>query len=175
MKGFGATLLIVGLIATIIMGFMSVNWWYDYKSNCGDYLKLAADAPSIEKSAEFLNKSVSYMETHGLTSGNSAYFFHTPENDVGIWYNQAKGSLAGLDSLLAQQQRDPKSVTNVDRSNALIKVRETLLDEGKSGVGVTEPKLITWFPSQWGITILWIVCVLLLGIGVLFLYLAFNY
>jgi len=81
----------IGFMSFVLAVIFGIEFWYDVKAGCVDYLKLAGDAPNVQKADEFLGKALEYMERNNLTSGNSAFIFHTPSADVGIWYGQIKG------------------------------------------------------------------------------------
>jgi hypothetical protein len=162
MKGLFGTLTILGIISLVLVSVVSIQFWYSFKTNCGDYLKLAGDAPTVERANEFLDKAISYLERENKTSGNSALIFHTPANDVGVWYGQLKAAKQIVEQVLNYQPKaseDP-NLLQVNKSNALMKVRETVLDQGENGVSVTKPAHITWYPNQWGMTIWWWVTVI---------------
>ncbi len=63
----------------------------------------------------------------------------TPEEDVEFWYNNLKASLNELEKL--------QSNSALEKSNILIKLRETLLDTGKK-TEVTVPKSMSVFPHN---------------------------
>jgi len=174
MKISGWFLTIVGVISMIIAGVCCLIFWYNFNNNCGDYLKLAGDAPSIEKAHHFLSKAVDHIERSHLTSGNSAYIFRTPENDVGIWYEQILGAKKTAESILERDQKSPNSLSQLERDNALMKIREVLLDDSKEGTTVTLPKNINWFPIQWLMLIWWIISSIFFIFGAFFLYVEYN-
>jgi len=162
MKNFLAGL---GTSAIIVMAIVSIGRWFDFKANCGDYLKLAGDAPTVELASAYLDSAMVFIESKHLTSGNSAYMFHTPKNDLGVWYDQLKGAKEAAASMLQRKQTDPASVTQDEQNLALIKIRDVVVDQGKKGIEVTAPDHITWFPNQWLILILWIVSIIVAAIG----------
>jgi len=90
--------MMVGIIGVIISlsflawGFIAVVRWYDFKSNCADYLELAGDAPTVEKADEFLGHAPQYMERRGHTNGSAALILPFPSTNVGIWYEEIKGA-----------------------------------------------------------------------------------
>jgi len=161
MKVLAWTLAILGAVGLITLGIVSGFSAYHFNRGCTDYLKLTGDAPTIEKADAFLEKAIDYIEANGKTRGNSAYVFQRPATDIGIWYEQIKGQKVVLDTLIS----DGDKVTNTDRSNALIKVREVVIDEGSSGSYVTLPNHIAIFPSQVAYFVLYIIFGLMWGIG----------
>lgn len=146
MKAFFA---IIFTILLIITGVFHFSRSYTFNRDIGDWLKLAADAPSVERADEFLGHAISEIDDRDLTDGNSAYIFDQPSTDIGIWYSQIQGAKQTTASILERVQNDSLSVTQLERDNALMKIREVLLDQGESGTDVTLPKNITIFPFQW--------------------------
>lgn len=173
MKAFSWFLAVAAATSLIVVSLCSTMWWYDFSRNCEDYLKLAGDAPTLERADEFLGKAVGFVEQKGLTGGNSAYIFRTPKNDVGIWYGQLKAAKETTGTLLKKIGENPTSVTQLERDNALMKIREVVLDDSQGGVSVTAPEHIMWFPNQWLIALWWFATMVGLVIGVFLLY-AFN-
>jgi hypothetical protein len=136
--------------------------WYKFRVGCEDYLKLAGDAPTIERATEFLGKAVNYLEEKRLTSGNSAFLFPIPRKDVGIWYSQLKSAYEVEKNLVEQAKVNPDSVSQLTRDNALMKIREVVLDEGSHGTIVTAPANIVVYPYQ-RLFLLWYIISFLLA------------
>lgn len=111
------------------------------KQNYLGYLKRAADANSVEMAKKELEKAVTEIERQGLTSGYTSILWKTPSEDVGFWYNNLKTSLQELQNL-------PVNSSPLEKSNMLIKLRETLLDGGKDGDSVTYPAGIQIYPNN---------------------------
>lgn len=164
MKGILVT---IGAISFILVAIFSTIMWYSFNKNCGDYLKLAADAPSIKLADKFLGKALNYIEENNLTEGNSAFIFHTPSADVGIWYNQIRGAKETTSGIINRIQKDSTSVTQLEMDNALMKIREVVMDAGEKGISITKPTKIIYYPHQWAMLIWWILSALVLGIGIL--------
>ncbi len=164
---------VAGMCILIVMGVITVSCWYNFKSNCEDYLKLAGDAPSVEKADMFLGRALGYIEKKNLTSGNSAFVFNTPSNDVGIWYEQIRGAKETTAKLLERKKKDPNSVSEMEASNTLMKIREVVLDASDGKTTVTLPASMDWFPYRWIMTIMWWSAALLTvagGAGILFIF-----
>ncbi len=100
-------------------------------------LKQAGDANSIELAQERLSMAIAEIEKQGDTSGYTSVWYKTPSDDVGFWYKNLKTSQAELKSLSA-------SAAPLEKSNMLIKLRETLLDKDV----VTYPNNTEYF--WWG-------------------------
>lgn len=163
MKTFSILFTALSVISLIIYAVCLISWWYDFSGNCEDYLKLAGDAPNVNKAADFLGTALNYIELNHLTSGNSAIYFKKPDADLGIWYEQLLGAYETADSLRQS------TASQLELDNALMKIREVVLD----GTIVTVPTKITWYPSQIGIfwwLILSIICLIISIICVIVLY-----
>ncbi len=146
-------LVIIGTLSLVVAIIVLVVMDYNFRANCGDYLKLAGDAPTIQKAQEFLGLALDYIQKRELTHGNTALLFKTPRNDVGIWYQQIVGAQATLSQLLGRVEKDPESVSQLEKDNALMKIREVILDQGKDGTKITKPNFIACFPFKWGMLI----------------------
>ena len=151
----GAASTVAWIVAVILLA-------YNFDASCESYIKLAGDAPNVERADEFLGKALSYIEENGLTWGNSALIFSTPQSDIGIWYGQIKGAKETTASILSRI-KEGEMVSQLEKDNALMKIREVVLDETSDGTSVTTPDWITWFPRQWAMVI-WLIASLALVI-----------
>ncbi|MEM1219422.1 MAG: hypothetical protein AAGH79_10935 [Bacteroidota bacterium] len=111
-----------------------------FEAQVTGYLKLSADANTIDLAAENLEKAITYLEANNLTSGNTGVFWETPERDIEFWYRNLKASLDGLHNL--------ESDSPLERTNVLIKLRETLVDTGDNGNKVTVPGGLEVYPAN---------------------------
>ena len=130
--------LVLIAFSLVIFGYRIVKK-VEFKRHVTEYLKHAADANTIELANQELSKAIDYIEAHNLTSGYTSIFYETPKDDIAFWYQNLKASqkeLAELDSESA-----------LERTNVLIKLRETLVDSGKS-TKVTTPKGIDVYPNN---------------------------
>lgn len=147
------TMLALALVATISsligVGARCVKD-YRFDTGCAQYLKRAADANSIEIAKKELKQAISYAEEHNLTEGVVSIFFKQPENDVGFWYENMKASYEELESL-------PDNTSSLEKTNVLMKLRESLTDSSENGTSVTIPNGISIYPNNvayfWWITI----------------------
>lgn len=76
-------------------------------------------------------------------------FLHQPNNDIGYWYKNLTEAYEKLEKL-------PKDATSLEKTNILMKLRETLTDEEEKGVSVTIPDGISIYPRNvlyywWGL------------------------
>ena len=136
----------------IIFGWIGIQGWV-FSMGCGQYIKRASDANTIELAAQNLGIAVKYAEAHNLTNGNTGVILTQPENDIGFWYSNLKASMGELEKVKPE-------TTLLERSNLLMKLRETLLDHKKEGVEVTHPAGIQIYPLN--IPLAWTIIVLLI-------------
>jgi hypothetical protein len=113
-----------------------------FDQQCEGYLKRAADANNIELAREELGKALQYTEAHGLTEGYTSVLYRTPDEDLGFWYTNLKAAHSQLGKI------NQDSISDLEESNVLMKLRETLCDSGKSGSSITVPSGISVFPNN---------------------------
>lgn len=141
------SLFILFLVAFLFWGGYRIVVDIHAKQGYIGYLKRAADANSIELAKTELTKAIAEIERRELTSGYTSILWRTPDEDLGFWYTNLKTSLKELLNL-------PETSSSLEKSNMLIKLRETLLDSTKEGDDVTYPDGISVFPNN-GIIAIW--------------------
>lgn len=109
--------------------------------HCTSHLKLAADSNTVEMAKNELKIAIDYLEERGLTSGNTSIFYDSPVNDLDFWYKNLKSSYEELNKITA-------NTSQLERTNVLMKLRETILDHGTDGDMVTVPSGIAVYPWQ---------------------------
>ena len=109
-----------------------------FNHQCEAYLKRAADANTVEIAKDNLEKAIVYAEENNLTEGIVSVFMRNPKNDIGFWYDNMKACYDELDKL-------PEAATSLEKTNMLMKLRESLVDTGES-TNVTVPEGITVYP-----------------------------
>ena len=110
------------------------------KQELTGHLKRAADANSIELALSELKTALVYTENNNLTNGYTSIIYKTPDEDLGFWYRNLKASKLELEKT--------KNSTSLEKTNVLLKLRETLLDEGKKGSRITYPRGISIYPNN---------------------------
>jgi len=140
MKTLVAVLLVVPVL--VWCGFRIGNSII-FGKDCGGYLKRAADANTVSAASKEMGIAIAYMEANKLTDGYTSVIYKTPDDDVGFWYNNIKSAKNELDSL-------PTSATSLEKTNVLMKLRETLLDDGEKGASITIPHGISIYPNNTG-------------------------
>ena len=110
-----------------------------FDRNCGGYLKRAADANTVELAKKELYKSYQYMLRNNLTEGYTSIIYNTPDEDIGFWFKNIESSYRELENI-------PDKASQLEKTNVLMKLRETLLDKVEKGESITVPKGISRYP-----------------------------
>ena len=152
MKGFIAALLF--FIACAMLGTVIVKK-INLTQNCTGYLKRAADANSVETAKAELNKAISYLEANQLTTGYTSVLWRTPDEDIEFFYKNLKASELELSKVT-------ETTSSLEKTNILMKLRETLLDNGEKGDSLTCPDGLSRYPNNgfWGL-------MMILGVGII--------
>lgn len=133
-----------GILFTIIL-ILRLGFYIQYDRYVDSYLKRAADANTVERAKEELSTALENIRDLNLDckpdTCYTSIFFTTPDEDIGFWYHNI------LDSYHELKKLDPEA-THLEKSNTLIKLRETLLDNDKNGTKVTSPPGISVYPSN---------------------------
>jgi len=129
---------ILVLVSITLFG-IRISKGIQFKQNVTGYLKRAADANTIELAEKELTKVISYLEANNITTGYTSILYKTPDEDIDYWYRNLKASQLELQNL--------KSESALERTNVLIKLRETLIDVGER-TKVTVPEGIAVFPNN---------------------------
>lgn len=117
----------------------------EFNRECGGHLKRAADANTVPLALKELQVATAFLESNKMTDGYTSVVYETPDEDVGFWYKNLKDSEAEL-----VKASENKNLSQLEASNVLMKLRETLTDHSKEGQSVTEPDGISKFPNNVG-------------------------
>lgn len=109
--------------------------------NVDGHLKRAADANTVSLAMQELETALAYVKEKGLEKGNTSIWWEVPENDIEFW-------ISNLTQSLEELKRLPEDSSTLEKSNTLLKLRETILDDGSRGQHVTQPNWIYVFPLQ---------------------------
>lgn len=152
-------MVLLGLIVPVTNIVMKIQ----FSQECGGYLKQAADANTPELALERINKALNYIEENNLTDGYTSVLWRTEADNVGYWYLNIKACQRELGKCLYGSQ--------MEKSNVLMKVRESLTDNGDKGTELTIPPGISRYPNNaiWGI--LRVLSYIILGAWFMMLYL----
>ncbi len=153
LRKLAVLLFVIFTFSTLYWAGLRVVRAYEFSINCEGYLKRAADSNTIELAIMELDTAIAYMEEKGLTEGIVSIFLKQPQNDIAFWYQNLVASRQELLSI------NPDA-GQLEKSNILMKLRETLLDTGV----VTYPEGISIYPNNliyfiWGIASILGVCI----------------
>lgn len=141
MKTIGGMIVALSLATVIGLGVYGKVEKIQFQRSCEGYLKRAADANTIDLARTELATALQYLESAELTSGSTHAFYSTPECDLDFWYRNLKAAHQELESF-------PSDADSLSVSNQLIKLRETIVDQGEKGPKVTRPTNIYVYPNQ---------------------------
>ena len=130
----GVILLLVSFIVPSVVIVKSIK----FDQQCGGYLKQAADANTVELSLERITTALDYIEKHNLTDGYTSVLYRTEDENVGYWYRNIKACKEELEANV--------DASSLEKSNVLMKVRESLTDNGEHGTKLTVPDGISRYP-----------------------------
>ena len=118
----------------------------EFKQNCSGRLERAANANTVELAVKELDAAIQYAESKGDTTGYTSVIYRTPDEDVEYWYNNLCASRQELLNL-------PDSTSTLEKTNTLMKLRETLTDTGEHGSYVIYPDGLQFYPHNvlWGL------------------------
>ena len=150
----GILMLLVG--AFMFVAPISMN--IEFNQQCGGYLKQAADANTVELALERIDLAVKYIEEKGYTSGYTSVVWKTEDENIGYWYKNLKACQKEL--------KDVQGGTQLEKSNVLMKVRESLTDNGKDGIELTIPDGLYKYPHNLLLGIIEILALLLVVVGI---------
>lgn len=132
----GAAVLPVAFLATVFT--LGVK----FDRECEGRLKRAADANTAEVARRELGAALAYLERAGMTEGYTSVVYRTPDEDIGFWYSNLKAAQGELEAV-------GESATKLEKSNVLMKLRETILDQdGQGKTVVTTPSGIAVYPHN---------------------------
>ena len=127
-----------------------------FKQELGGHLKRAADANTVELALTELKTSLKYIEDNNLTSGYTSVLYETPDEDLSFWYTNIKAS--------AEELEKSKGASLLEKTNVLLKLRESLMDDGSKGSRTTYPQGLSIYPYNKEIAILFLISLLFLPI-----------
>ena len=124
-------------ILFVVTMYMNISFDRDVDQR----LKRAADANTITIAKEELGAAVHELERRNVTSGYTSIFYNTPDEDLGFWYRNLKASYDELD-------RIAENTSQLERTNVLMKLRQTLLDHSNGNERVTVPCGACFYPNN---------------------------
>lgn len=133
---FSIALIVCAFIVPIICFVKAI----EFNQNCGGYLNQAANANSVELALERLNIAIDYIETNDMTDGYTSVLWKTENDNIGYWYNNIKTCQEELEECVSSSQ--------LEKTNVLLKVRESLTDIGEDGTILNKPDGISRYPNN---------------------------
>lgn len=111
--------------------------WQEYTlhRDVTGHLKRAADANSVRLAKQELDTAIQGIRDRNLTEGETHILFPSPSQDLGFWFDNITSARQDLDKLDLEDDQ-------LTTTNALMKLRETLLDENS----ITVPTNASVFP-----------------------------
>ena len=156
MKIKGSILLLCFVISVFLYGTAIIKT-IDMNAECIGYLEMVADANSVDLAEKHLSKAIEYLEENNLKYGSTGIIFHTPGNNIEFWYENLKSAQIQLQEF--------ESESELEESNILMKLRETLLDEAGD---VTHPNMISFYPNHvfwfWFLVLGWLLFMIPIGV-----------
>ena len=113
----------------------------NFNQDCKGYLKRASDANTVEIAKQELSTTINYLEKNNLMKGHTSVFYNTPDEDISFWYNNLKSSELELSKV-------NDSTSALEKTNLLMKLRETLLDSGEKSDYITVPYGLWRYPNN---------------------------
>jgi hypothetical protein len=128
------------IICAFIVPIICIVRGIVFNQNCGGYLEQAANANSVELALERLNVAIEYVEEHNMTDGYTSVLWKTENDNIGYWYRNLKTCQEELENCLESSQ--------LEKTNVLLKVRESLTDVGEKGTVLNKPNGISRYPNN---------------------------
>jgi hypothetical protein len=151
---------IICALSVLSWGVTRVVAYVKYGINVGGHLKRAADSNTPQMAVEELDKAIKAIEERKWTEGYTSVLYRGPSDDMGFWYRNLVASRDELNTLTEES-------TPLERSNMLMKLRETLLDDTSEGTEVTAPGGISVAPHNKAVAF-WPVISIIIGAVALF-------
>lgn len=131
---------VVIILACLICPTCCVVKNIQFDQQCAGYIKQAADANTVELALERLNMAINYVEKHNFTEGYTSVIWRTEDENIGFWYENLKACQHELQEGL--------NGTPLEKTNLLLKIRESLVDNHDGGITLTIPNGISVYPNN---------------------------
>ena len=141
----GLTYILIGLILPCTLIVKGVQFTQD----CKGYLEQCSNANSVEMALDRLDRAVRYLERNDLTTGYTSILWKTEDENIGFWYENLQTCRQELIKAL--------DATQLEQTNVLMRVRESLVKNGEKGEFLIIPDGIVKYPHNLGYAIgLWL-------------------
>ena len=145
-------------LVIVVWGGLKLMNNVQFNVGAGGHLTRAANSNTVELATQEMDIAIKYIEENNLTKGYTSVLYKTPDEDIEFWYNNLKSAQNELKKV------DPNA-TQLEKSNLLMKLRETLLDSGDKGQHLTVPQGISVYPNNLSFLIFGWLSLILLFIG----------
>lgn len=132
---FGVMLCFPAVVWTTLRVYNSVV----FDIHCTGHIKRAADANTVDMAKKELDEAIEYLVENDTTKGYTSILWKTPDADVGFWFDNLSSSRDELSKVTPE-------TSQLEKTNVLMKLRETLLDHEAKGDSVTIPGGMSVFP-----------------------------
>jgi hypothetical protein len=153
-KDFAVFALLLSILVFVVaLGYhviAGIQFNRDYKG----HLKRAADANSIQMAEKELALCLRYLDDRSLDTesgrnrgridDHTSILYSTPDQQISFHYDNISASLNELRAVMAKGE----GASALERSNVLIKLRESLIDHSGDGVHVTYPAGLDVYPDN---------------------------
>jgi hypothetical protein len=146
---FGVALLLPAILFSIF-----------FDIGCGDIMVRAGNANTVETAIVEMSAVVQYLESENLTKGYTSVFYNTPDEDIAYFYENMKSSLAELKNI-------KQDATSLEKSNMLMKLRETLIVITGKGSALDIPEGISRYPYNFATMLSFCLGVIFCSLGLL--------
>lgn len=134
--------LVLSILSLVGFGAIRIYKSVVFDINVTGHLGRAANANTIELAQSELSEAILYLKNNHLTEGYTSIFWRDPSEDIGWWYGNLTASLHELESV-------PEETSQLEKTNVLMKLRETLEDHGEHGKSVVVcPEGISIYPAN---------------------------
>lgn len=134
-------LTILFLLSTLIWAGARIVAAVQFELGCASFMKRAAGANTVELAKEELGKAINFARENNLTEGTVSIFLRNPSNDMGFWYRNMNAAHEELVTM-------PEDASQLERTNVLMKLRESLTDNTDGSSSVIVPSGISIYPHN---------------------------
>ena len=134
-------LMMVFFLSLCVWGTVRIVKGIAFDINCAAYIKRAAVANTVDLAQAQLEKAIDFAEANDLTHGIVSIFLQNPSNDIEFWFQNMTVAYEELANM-------PEEASQLERTNVLMKLRESLTDSGDTGSSVNIPDGISIYPHN---------------------------
>ena len=143
--GLGLMCILVGLFFTALACIPIVKGIV-FNRDCGAYLERASQAPTPDIARVSLDKALAYLNENHMTEGNTYIIIPSPNDTLEWLYSRVSQARKVLDEITVKS-------TPLEVSNVMIRMKDSISEQGESGEHVILPVHVALWPYQ----LFWIV------------------